>query len=109
VGEVVNNDYLLERIGRTDAEVSAHTARLNTINGQLERGAEAVEKLAIRAGALEVAQAAHAADVSGEFKATRLELRLIALGVALTGVGLKFVPNAAPARTALELVKQLVS
>lgn len=38
-------EYLLERQSRTDADVSAHTARLNTINGSMNRSADALEGL----------------------------------------------------------------
>lgn len=67
----IDPQYILDRQSRTDAEVSAHTARLNTINGSIGRTADALEKLrGDTFGAIDKLRG----DTSGAITALRAEM-----------------------------------
>jgi hypothetical protein len=77
----------------TDSLVAAHEVRLNGLNGSLVRAADAQAKIAERVGGIEVDLAAFKAETKGEHKATRKELRLIGLAVAVATIGSKYLPT----------------
>jgi hypothetical protein len=123
-------DYALERVSHTDAEVSAHTARLNTINGQLARGADAMERNAAAVAelgrlqavavnelarttaeaaaklALEVAE--DRATNAGEHASTRKELRVLAALCAGAMFVAPYIPGRSSASSSAFSAKALV-
>ena len=93
-------ENLFDRIVEAEKQAAVSKARLDTINGQLARGARATEKvaedtglLAIQVTALEGVVESHRIENKGDHKATRKELRLIGLTVAVATIGTKFIPT----------------